>query len=382
MNDLKNKNYLSGFKDHFRIGAFISLILLNGCAVNARNLTFPIKNFFNEPENEIKFGRVAPIFFKFSTSSCKSTNLCGHNLFDSNKNTEWVTEKNIEPEWITIDFLSKRLVNRIEWEISPQSNPIKEIQIQVLHRNEWLTIHKINQPEKTGSTNFGSIDASVLRIYFPKKNTEQFALKNLKVFLNDSLLTGISNRFTGYTLPVPNAVLPSDDYSLPGAPRKYRNGIHKGLDLFLVKNKEGKDVPMTKDTIAVAIADGEIVRYDSDYQPMTEAEYNEITEYNKTNPVTYVNRDFGGRQIWIDHKNGVMSSYNHLSSLSPTLKLGSKVKKGEKIGNIGNSGLLPEAKGTQEKIHLHLEIWIDGEFLGNDMSLSEMKKFLQYFFTE
>ena len=135
-------------------------------------------------------------------------------------------------------------------------------------------------------------------------------------------------------------------------------------------------------TPVYAIKSGEIVRVDHDYSPMTLADHSDITQYNQTHPVTYVDKDFGGRQIWIDHKNGVMSSYNHLSSISPNVKLGGRIAKGELLGTAGNSGLLAEAKSTKEQIHLHLEIWIDGEFLGNDLKPYQSKRFLQFFFTE
>ena len=41
-----------------------------------------------------------------------------------------------------------------------------------------------------------------------------------------------------------------------------------------------------------------------------------------------------------------------------------------------------EIKSSKDQIHLHLELWIDGEYLGNDMKPIQIRKFLQYFFTE
>ena len=378
---LLNKIYFGQKIIHyFTIGILVSFFI--SCSLNARSNNKPIKNYFKGSEEEIHFGRLSPIDFKFRSSSCTSTYNCTHNLFDSNRSTEWISKVSSEPEWVLVDFSSKRLMNRLEWEISENSAKIEEFQIQVLFHEEWQTIRTIASPPGIGSVNFGNIDASTLRIYFPKSKESQFSLKNLRILLNNSILTGIPQRLTGYTLPIPNVLIPEDEYSLPGAPRKYRNGIHKGLDLFQVINKEGNISVMNFNTPAVAINDGEIVRADIDYSPMTLRDFTEISEYNKSHPVTYVNKDFGGRQIWIDHKNGVMSSYNHLSTISSHIKVGTKVRKGEIIGKVGNSGLKGEANGTAEQIHLHIEIWIDGEFLGNDMKLSEMKKFLQYFFSE
>ncbi|EMO74577.1 peptidase, M23 domain protein [Leptospira kirschneri str. 200801925] len=57
-----------------------------------------------------------------------------------------------------------------------------------------------------------------------------------------------------------------------------------------------------------------------------------------------------------------MTSFNHLSSIYKNIKVGEKVRQGESIGTVGNSGLLEEAKGIADNIHLHFEIWVDGEF--------------------
>jgi murein DD-endopeptidase MepM/ murein hydrolase activator NlpD len=98
--------------------------------------------------------------------------------------------------------------------------------------------------------------------------------------------------------------------------------------------------------------------------------------------VTFVDKDFGGRQVWIDHGNGIMTSYNHLSYIPEIIKEGARVKKGDVIGGVGNSGLMGEAKKNDEGIHLHLEIWIDGEFAGKDMNPKQSRKFLEMFFSE
>jgi murein DD-endopeptidase MepM/ murein hydrolase activator NlpD len=54
-----------------------------------------------------------------------------------------------------------------------------------------------------------------------------------------------------------------------------------------------------------------------------------------------------GRFIEIDHQNGFITRYGHLSSI--LIKRGDKVKRGEAIGKIGNSG---RANGY----HVHYEV--------------------------
>jgi murein DD-endopeptidase MepM/ murein hydrolase activator NlpD len=340
------------------------------------------KNNYLSLSEEINFGRLLPISFKYTVSSCVNQIDCGHNLFDSNRNTQWISSREGEEESIIIDFYSKRLMNSLQWEFSSTTARVSEIQVQVLNRGEWKTIQTAYNPALKGFIEFPNIDASILKINFLKQEGYNLVIKNISLLLNDSNLTSIPERFTGYALPISNAIIPDDDYSLPGAPRKYRNGVHKGLDINNYYGIDQIEQKIKTNTPVYAIKSGEIVRVDHDYSPMTLAEHSDITQYNQTHPVTYVDKDFGGRQIWIDHKNGVMSSYNHLSSISPNVKLGGRITKGELLGNAGNSGLLGEAKNSKEQIHLHLEIWIDGEFLGNDLKPYQSKKFLQFFFTE
>ncbi len=352
------------------------------CDIKADSKYLYNKNYFLQNFDELSFGRLSPVSFRYSVSNCSTTNDCGHNLFDGNRNTEWVGIKESELESVTIDFGSKRLFNNIRWDISPSSAFVSEIQIQVLNRNEWKTLSSIYSPANQGMAEILSTDASILKINFIKPEGGSLVVRQLSVLLNESNITGISPRLTSYSLPTYGAVIPEDDYYLPGAPRKYRNGVHKGLDFntFIASDQTEQKMKIT--TPILAIASGEIVRVDNDYIPMTLNEYNDITQYNQNHPVTYVDKDFGGRQIWIDHKNGIMSSYNHLSSIVKNIKVGTKIVRGELIGYAGNSGLISEVKNSKDQIHLHLEIWIDGEYLGNDMKPNQTRKFLQYFFTE
>ena len=359
----------------------ILFILALQCRVFAKtNPRYYLPNYFTGTKEEIKFERLSPISFTYSVSSCVLPEFCAHNLFDSNPNTDWTTGKDSSDEWVVMDFGSKRLMNSLEISISRLSEQIPEIQTQVLFHEQWKTIHTLKNPTEYSRIKFGSIDASVIRVLFPKKKSVNYIIKDLKILLNDSILTGIPARLSGYMFPVENGILPADDYAIPGAPRKYRNGIHKGLDITQFKDGDVSR-GLTFTTPIYAPKDGVIVRADWDYVPMTKEVYDAVTKYNQEHGVTYVDKDFGGRQIWIDHQNGVMTSFNHLSSISYMVKYGTHVKKGDLIGYAGNSGLLPEALGNGKQIHLHLEIWIDGEFLGNDMNSIQMRKFLQMFFS-
>lgn len=337
-------------------------------------------NIILKQKGEINFGRLANVPFKFTTSSCISESNCGQNLFDSNSNTIWVTDKKLNEEWIIIDFGSKRLLSGVETEFAFMSQTAYEI--QVLNRELWTTIYKNSKPEKKNRDALVGIDASTIRILFPKESEGSISLANLRLLLGETNLTGIDSRLTGFTFPIENGVMPNDDYSLPGAPRKYRNGVHKGLDISNRLNFFQLNTSVTRDTKIISAQDGIVIRADLNYKPITEAEFKEISAYNQTHPVTFVDRDFGGRQIWIEHKGGIITTYNHLSAIQNGITVGSKVKRGDTIGYAGNSGLMGEAKNNNEAIHLHFEIWVDGEFLGNDMTLPQIRKLLQFFFSE
>ena len=57
----------------------------------------------------------------------------------------------------------------------------------------------------------------------------------------------------------------------------------------------------------------------------------------------------GGYQVWIDHGNGIYSTYNHLAGVS--VGVGQTVGAGQRIGSLGSSGW---ATGP----HLHIEVWV------------------------
>ncbi len=358
----------------------VVFLLLTFCNLPLRPEFGGNANVISKQKGEINFGRLANVPFKFITSSCISESNCGQNLFDSNSNTLWVTDKRNENEWVIIDFGSKRLLSGVETEFAFMSQTPYEV--QVLNREVWTTIYTNAKPEKKNKDSLVGIDASTIRILFPKNSETSYTLANLRILLGETNLTGIDSRLTGFAFPIENGIMPTDDYSLPGAPRKYRNGTHKGLDIGSKTNFFGMNSAVNKETKILAAQDGIVIRSDLNYQPMTETEFKEISTYNQTHPVTFVDKDFGGRQVWIEHKAGIITSYNHLSGIQNGIAVGIKVRKGDTIGYAGNSGLLGEAKQNNEAVHLHFEIWVDGEFLGNDMTLPQIRKLLNYFFSE
>lgn len=63
-----------------------------------------------------------------------------------------------------------------------------------------------------------------------------------------------------------------------------------------------------------------------------------------------------GRRIEVQHLNGYVTTYSHLSGFARGIQAGSKVRQGQIIGYVGNTGL---STGP----HLHYEVMINGNFV-------------------
>ena len=182
----------------------------------------------------------------------------------------------------------------------------------------------------------------------------------------------------GIELPFENATLPKRLRSYPGARRLYRQGIHRGVDLYATE-AEGLHIGSPVSTIA----DGVVVRIDDDYREMTPVEYEAAvsrTEDEHRTPPDLMER-FQGRQVRVDHGNDIQSWYSHLASTAPGLKVGDVVAQGDVIGTVGVSGTSSGAYGSSGGAHLHFEIWIGDTYLGHGLSLYETMRIWQEIFS-
>lgn len=172
--------------------------------------------------------------------------------------------------------------------------------------------------------------------------------------------------------------LPDRDSLLPGTTRIYRYGIHHGLDMY--EDVMGVGVPYQAPVHAVA--DGVVVRADHDYQELTLARFNELVaecaRLHMTPPE--IENLFRGRQVWIDHGGGLVSRYEHLSSIPGDIVSGTQVLRGQVIGYTGNSGTSDGAAGTHSGVHLHFEIYLGDHYMGEWLSLWETRQLLQRVF--
>ena len=332
----------------------------------------------------------------FSTSSALSNVFEGDRALDDNESTSWVSAKTGKDHWIEVNYGVKRLMTGIMVRPGRKDgfNAINGFKLQFLYEGEWFDFTTIDLDDKQTKENMkdgnvfidlGGIDASTFRIYIPDSNTIKghAAISIINCYMGSSKMSWFDSRLKALALPIKNAILPNDDANYPNAPRGYRGGKHVGLDLSHYFEENNYSVkPVTVKTEIIAAGEGTIIRADWNYAPMSEVEWRNRSEYTKKFPNTFVKHDFGGRQIWIDHGNGVVTTYNHLSKLDSSAKVGKKVKRGERIGWAGNSGLLGEAQGTNAGIHLHFEVWVDGFYLGYGMNPSTVKKHIKWIFLD
>ena len=177
--------------------------------------------------------------------------------------------------------------------------------------------------------------------------------------------------FSFLSHPIEGAKVSTVNGQLPNAPRNYRNGVHEGLDYY----SGSCGVSVTKKTPVLAAGPGTVIRADHDFEEMNREEYNEAVQISHESSITpeELLDKFRGRQLWIQHEQGIITRYAHLDTIDSSIQEGTVLEKGQKIGTTGNSGTLDSVKNTGRGIHLHFEIWLNGVFLGKDRPVSEVR---------
>ena len=178
---------------------------------------------------------------------------------------------------------------------------------------------------------------------------------------------------TGFTVPLagqwraqgdcsqPGALITAYPGHLPGADRDYRLGIHEGLDFY----QWAACIPINAATQVLAAKAGSVIRADLQYDEVTPAEWAAFDQAGwRGEPILDRLR---GRQVWIDHGAGVITRYAHLGAIHPDISEGVQVSAGQVIGLVGESGqaVVWEAPGTD--LHLHFEIRINDQYLGQGL---------------
>ncbi len=177
---------------------------------------------------------------------------------------------------------------------------------------------------------------------------------------------------TGFTLPLSGASLPTFFGAFPGARWPYHYGVRHGLEL----NNTTTSLPVT------AIADGAILRADTAYTEMTPREYETLIA--RIEAAHYLPPDLQdkllGRQVRLLHSFGVESCYAHLDAIAPDIVTGHTIQQDTLIGASGASGSSDGVYGTAAGGYLHLELWINGRYLGQGLGLYETMRLWQAVF--
>ncbi|MEM7799778.1 MAG: M23 family metallopeptidase [Chloroflexota bacterium] len=174
-----------------------------------------------------------------------------------------------------------------------------------------------------------------------------------------------------FVLPILNLPVDRKELRLPGAPRHYRQGIHQGMDFYWGPGRE-----------VLASASGTVIRAMVNYQPPSTNDF--IRWRAETNSLGFTSPEaldfYRGRQVWIEHENGYVSRYAHLSQIDPATVEGATVTQGQRIGAVGNSGSPGSLEGPDVDSHLHYELWIGDHYFGQYLRPVEVRELVEGLF--
>ncbi|MEZ4553451.1 MAG: M23 family metallopeptidase [Dehalococcoidia bacterium] len=184
---------------------------------------------------------------------------------------------------------------------------------------------------------------------------------------------------SGFAFPIAGACLPDSDNLMPNAPRTYRMGVHEGVDFY----PGLACAPIVKGTAVLAMFDGTITRADLGYEELTPAVLAKLradTAAAGTTPPDVLDA-YRGRQVWVDHGQGVVTRYCHLASIPSGIAVGARVRQGEQLGGVGESGTPESIEAPGTEIHLHAEVRVAGGFLGQDLAPGTVRALYTRLFT-
>ena len=182
----------------------------------------------------------------------------------------------------------------------------------------------------------------------------------------------------GFTYPIAGACLPDSDRLMPNASREYRNGFHEGIDWYDLAGcaRVGEGTPV------LAMYGGVVVRADLDYQEITAQQVVDLAA--RTARQGFSDKDaldiYRGRQIWIDHGNGIVTRYAHLLSIAEGIDVGVEVRRGRPIGAVGESGTPESVTNPGTENHLHAGVRVGDSFLGDGLPPLEVRALYETLF--
>ena len=183
----------------------------------------------------------------------------------------------------------------------------------------------------------------------------------------------------GFQYPIAGACLPSREDLMPNAPREYRSGVHEGIDFY----DGGCCVPIERGTPVLAAKTGVVIRFDHDYQDITAEEMDALlalTQQQGSTDAATLDR-LRGRQVWLDHGNGIVTRYAHLLAVEDGIAKGMVVRAGQVVGYVGNSGTPEGVSDPDLENHLHFEIRVGAGYLGEGLSPARVRRLCEKAFS-
>jgi murein DD-endopeptidase MepM/ murein hydrolase activator NlpD len=166
---------------------------------------------------------------------------------------------------------------------------------------------------------------------------------------------------------------------MPGAPREYRKGIHEGVDFYDSDNCAFVGLG----TEVVAAKAGTVVRADGAYEDLTEESLAELeARVDEVGGSSEEIEDaFRGRQVWIEHADGLVTRYAHLAGIAEDLEVGMAVAQGELVAYVGESGTPESVREPGTQVHVHFEIRIGESYLGAGLGADAARALYQAAFS-
>jgi len=175
-----------------------------------------------------------------------------------------------------------------------------------------------------------------------------------------------------FRFPIDGACLPTTDDLMPNAPREYRWGIHEGIDFY-----DGRCcVAIERGMPVLAAKTGVVIRADHDYQDVTAEEMDALLTRAQQQGYTdaaALDR-LRGRQVWLDHGDGIVTRYAHLLDVEEGIVEGVVVEAGRVLGYVGNSGTPEGISDSTLENHLHFEIRVGAGYLGQGLSPAQTRR--------
>ena len=185
-------------------------------------------------------------------------------------------------------------------------------------------------------------------------------------------------------IPCENVSVPKQQLLLPNAPRAYRHGTHRGIDFYV-----------NWGTPVRAVADGIITRAEHDYKEMSADFRLDVLGDAKIlgrTPSDVFEHLLLGQAVYIDHGFDlvpgyrVVTIYAHMSHINSSITIGSIVRRGEVIGQSGNTGTKDSTLKKKTGAHLHWEMILQNKageyYLGQGEKYEVLYTFMENLFTD